>query len=86
MGLLGAAEPVYAGFGPTLLAEHARRRLGVRVSPETIHYDATSRLQMELLGRERPPAVPPPAKPRAGPLARTPQDHRRLSDDGPTAT
>ena len=31
-----AAEPVYAGFGPTLLAEHARRRLGVRVSPETM--------------------------------------------------
>ena len=31
-----AADPLQAGFGPTLLAEHARRRLGVRVSAETV--------------------------------------------------
>ena len=30
-----AAEPLYAGFGPTLLAEHARQQLGVEVSAET---------------------------------------------------
>ena len=31
-----AADPLQTGFGPTLLAEHARRRLGVRVSAETV--------------------------------------------------
>jgi len=30
------ADPLYAGFGPPLLAEHARTRLGVRVSAETV--------------------------------------------------
>ncbi len=31
-----AADPLQAGFGPPLLAEHARRRFGVRVSAETV--------------------------------------------------
>ena len=31
-----AADPLYADFGPTLLAEHLERRFGVVVSPDTL--------------------------------------------------
>ena len=36
VALSAAADPLYADFGPTLLAEHLERRFGLRLSAETL--------------------------------------------------
>ena len=33
-----AADPLYRGFGPTLLAQHPERSFGVDVSVETLRH------------------------------------------------